>query len=65
MRKGKTSDKKLDNDDKALTAKIVNSIQRAWATPERATEGPLCNNVLHFLLHHDYFNLLRGACAQH
>jgi hypothetical protein len=42
-----------------LTAKTVNSFQRAWATPERA------NNVPHFLLHHDYFNLLRGACAQH
>ena len=53
------SDKKLNNDDKVLTAKTVNSFQRAWATPERA------NNVPHFLLHHDYFNLLRGACAQH
>ena len=50
---------KLDNDDKGLTANTVNSFQRAWATPERA------NNVPHFLLHHDYFNLLRGACAQH
>ena len=57
--KVKTSDKKLDNDDKVLTANTVNSFQRAWATPERA------NNVPHFLLHHDYFNLLRGACAQH
>ena len=54
-----TSDEKLDNDDKVLTANTVNSFQRAWATPERA------NNVPHFLLHHDYFNLLRGACAQH
>ena len=53
------SDKKLDNDDKVLTANTVNSFQRAWATPERA------KSVLHFLLHHDYFNLLRGACAQH
>ena len=35
------SDKKLDNDDKVLTAKTVNSLQRAWATPERA------NNVSH------------------
>jgi len=42
-----------------LTAKTVNSLQRAWATPERA------NNVSHFLLHHDYLNLLRGACAHH
>ena len=52
-------DKKLDNDDRVLTAKTVNSLQRAWATPERA------NNVSHFLLHHDYLNLLRGACAHH
>ena len=55
----KVSDKKLNNDDKVLTANTVNSFQRAWATPERA------NNVPHFLLHHDYLNLLRGACAQH
>ena len=59
VREQTISDKKLDNDDKVLTANTVNSFQRAWAPPERA------NNVPHFLLHHDYFNLLRGACAQH